>query len=91
MKYKFISETQNKIHRFLSCPRTASKQCGDSISFFLYTRLFEPDQIFRAQKYGEAAQIGQTFHTPLWKICLKHSAAEFQLIQQFWLQLHIVL
>ena len=33
----------------------------------------------------EAAQIGQMF-IPL---CEKHSAAEFQLIQQFWLQLDI--
>ena len=35
----------------------------------------------------EAAQIGQT---PMWKSHLQHSTAEFQSIQQFWLQLDIV-
>ena len=50
------------------------------------------DQISHIQKvWGlrEASQIGQTF-IPMRKSCLKHSTAEFQSIQQFWLQLDIV-
>ena len=38
----------------------------------------------------EAAQIGQTFIPSLWKRCLKHSTAEFQSIEQFWLLIGIV-
>ena len=32
----------------------------------------------------------ENVHTPMWKSHLKHSMAEVQSIQQFWLQLDIV-
>ena len=54
-------------------------------------RLLEPDHISHTQSM--VAKSGLTnranVHTPMWK-SLKHSTADFQLIQQFWLQLDIV-
>ena len=35
-------------------------------------------------------EASQNVHTPMWKSHLKHSMAEFQSIQRFWLQLEIV-
>ena len=56
------------------------------------TWLLEPDQISHTQSM--VAKRGHTnrasVHTPMWKSHLKHSMAEFQSIQQFWLQLDIV-
>ena len=55
-------------------------------------RLLEPDQISHTQSM--VAKRGLTnranVHTPVLKIRFKHSTAEFQLTQQFWLQLDIV-
>ena len=58
----------------------------------MYTRLLEPDQISHTQSM--VAKRGLTnranVHTPIWKTRLKYNTAEFQSIQQFWLQLDIV-
>ena len=58
----------------------------------MYTWLLEPDQISHTQSM--VAKRGLTnqanIHTHMWKSRLKHSTAEFQSIQQFWLQLDIV-
>ena len=48
----------------------------------MYTRLLEPDQISYTQSM--VAKRGRTnranVHTPMLKSCLKHSAADFQVI-----------
>ena len=56
-------------------------------------RVLEPDQIFHKQSM--VAKTGRTkranIHTPTRKKShLKHSAAELQSIQQFWLQVDII-
>ena len=67
-----------------------SKQCNIShISIHNYWNQTKfPTQSLVAER-------GRTYrakiHTSLWKSCLKHSAAEFSLIQQVWLQLDIIL
>ena len=61
-------------------------------TWYIYTRLLEPDQISHTPSM--VAQRGLTnranVHTLCEKSRLKHSAAEFQSIQQFWLQWDIV-
>ena len=78
---------------FWSCH--LQNRCGDA--FFFSTGKYghtctRRDQISHVQ--STVAKRGLTnranVHTPMWKSRLKHSAAEFQLIQQFWLQLDIV-
>ena len=51
----------------------------------MYTQLLEPEQISHTQT--NRANV----YTPMWKSNLKHSMAELQSIQQFWLQLDIAL
>ena len=52
---------------------------GGGDTRYMYTRV----------RYG-GKETPHAIHTPIWKIRLKHSTAEIQLIQQFWLQLDIV-
>ena len=58
----------------------------------IHVHCIRRDQISHIQSM--AAKRGLTnqenVYTPRWKSRLKHSAAEFQLMQQFWLQLVIV-
>ena len=52
-------------------------------TWYMYTRLLEPNQIFHTQSM--VAKRGRTNranrHTPMWKSQLKHGTAEFQSIQ----------
>ena len=61
-------------------------------TWYMYTRLLEPDQISHTQSM--VAKRGLTthanVHTSIWKSSLKHSTAEFQSNQPFLLQLDIV-
>ena len=55
----------------------------------MYMRLLEPDNISQHKVWWlrEASQIGQTLIPQCETIRLKHSTAEFKLVQQFLLQL----
>ena len=54
--------------------------------------VMEPHQISHTQSMVAKRSLTNraNVHTPMWKSCLKHSTAEFQSNQQFWLQLDIV-
>ena len=101
----FHKETQKYLaHNIYVSIGWLQNQCGDVLLFvgnlFLF---FLPSSEIHVRGYWnrtkfpihqvrwlrEASQIGQTFILPMWKH-LKHSTAEFQSIQQFWLQLDIV-
>ena len=61
---------------------------------YMYTRLLEPDKISHTQSMVAKSRPHKSgkLHTPTCtlKCRLKHKMAEFQSIQQFWLQLDIV-
>ena len=89
--YKFVLGQTKKSP--VSNYRSASKSVRWRVFFnFFLTQWLEPDQISHTQSM--VAKRGLTnwanVHTPMWKSRLKHSAAEIQSIQQFWLQLGIV-
>ena len=59
----------------------------------MYALLLEPDQISPYTKYSgykRGLANRANVHTPTLRSHLKHSTAELQSIQQFWLQLDVV-
>ena len=60
----------------------------------MYTQLLEPDQISHSQNMvDKRGRTNRTnVHTPMWKKWFKNTVvADFQSIQQYWLQLDIIL
>ena len=86
IRYRQVTLRPRKGLRFLVTGRIQNRS-GDVIHVNMDTWLLEPDQFFHTQSMVSERGLTNraSIHTPMWNSHLKHSAVEFQLIQQFWL------